>query len=216
MKIQAFDYSVNLLRALLWQYNEAARLEGLVQQKQDWYNVAQSEFWSNWYDDVFNLQTANDFGLTVWAIILGLPLAVTLPVPDDQDFFGFAPDDVNFTNGGFAGSSGPIVLNTEQKRLALRLRYYQLTTRFSVTQANAIIAAVFGPGAGYVVDGLNMRIRYVFSIPLSPDLQFVLTQYDLLPRPAGVMADFVILGETDGFGFGAYHFNFNQGNFYHA
>lgn len=216
MKIQAFDYSVNLLRALLWQYNDAGRLEGLLQQKQDWYNVAQSDFWSNWYDDVFNLQTANAFGLQVWAIILGLPLAVSPEVPVGQAFFGFAADDRNFTNGNFAGSAGPIILDVAQQRLALRLRYYQLTTRFSVPQANAIIAAVFGAGAGYVNDGLNMRIRYVFNIPLSPDLQFVLTQYDLLPRPAAVMADFVVLGDVDGFGFGAYHYNFTQGNFYHA
>jgi len=43
-----------------------------------------------------------------------------------------------------------------------------------------------------------------------------LTEYDLLPRPAGVAIDYVIVGEADGFGFGRYHETFTNGNFYHA
>lgn len=216
MKIQAFDFSVDLMRAILWQYTDAARLIALLQAKQDWYDENQTAFWQNWYDDVFNLQTANDFGLSVWAIILGLPLAVA---PDDsagQDIFGFAADDFNFNHGNFASDGAQIILTTEQKRLVLRLRYYQLTTRHSVTQANAIMAAVFGPGEVYVVDSLLMKIRYVFAAAPSPQVQFILTNYDLLPRPAGVKADYIVQGEADGFGFGAFHENFNNGNFYHA
>jgi len=216
MKIQALDYSVNLLRALLWQYNEAERLEGLLRAKQSWYDENQTQFFTDWYADVFNLQTANDFGLAVWAIILGLPLAVA---PDDstgQDIFGFAADDENFNNGNFAASGASIVLTTEQKRLVLRLRYFQLTTRHSVTQANEILKAVFGAGQVYVVDSLLMKIRYVFTTPPAPQVQFILTNYDLLPRPAAVKADYIVMGEADGFGFGAFHENFNNGNFYHA
>lgn len=216
MKIQAFDYSVNLLRALLWQYNEAERLEALVRAKQSWYDENQTQFFTNWYDDVFNLQTANDFGLAVWAIILGLPLAVS---PDDntgQDIFGFAADDENFNNGNFAANGTTIILTQEQKRLVLRLRYFQLTTRHSVTQANEILKAVFGDGACYVSDSLLMKIRYVFTTAPDPQVQFILTNYDLLPRPAGVKADYVVIGDADGFGFGAFHENFNNGNFYHA
>jgi hypothetical protein len=216
MKIQAFDFSVNLMRALLWQYNDALRLQAILQAKQDWYNVNQSGFWVNWYDDIFNLQTANDFGLAVWAIILGLPLAVAPSTSEDQDIFGFASDDFNFGNGNFAANGTTIVLTTEQKRLVLKLRYYQLTTRHSVTQANAILKAVFGDGAAYVVDSLLMKIRYVFAVAPAPQVQFILTNYDLLPRPAGVKADYIVQGEADGFGFGAFHENFNNGNFYHG
>jgi len=216
MKIQAFDYSVNLMRALLWQHNDAARLQGLLQSKQDWYNENQSAFWSDWFDDVFNLQTANDFGLAVWAIILGLPLAVAPTATGEQDIFGFAADDENFNNGNFAADGSQIVLATEQKRLVLRLRYYQLTTRHSVTQANAIMRAVFGDGWGFVSDSLLMKIRYVFAVAPAPQVQFILTNYDLLPRPAGVKADYIVQGDADGFGFGAFHENFNNGNFYHA
>lgn len=216
MKIQAFDYSVNLLRALLWQYNEAERLEALVRAKQAWYDENQTQFFTNWYDDVFNLQTANDFGLSVWAILLGLPLAVSPNDSGDQNIFGFGVEWENFNNGNFAASGSTIVLTTEQKRLVLRLRYFQLTTRHSVTQANEILKAVFGEGAVYVSDSLLMKIRYVFTTAPDPQVQFILTNYDLLPRPAGVKADYVVIGDADGFGFGTFHENFNNGNFYHA
>ena len=55
MKIQALDYSLNLLRAMLWQYNDAARLEGLLRAKQAWYDQNQTEFWEAWVRDVFDL-----------------------------------------------------------------------------------------------------------------------------------------------------------------
>lgn len=215
MNIQAFDFSLNLLRAILWQYNDATRLQSLLQSKQDWYAANYSAFWSDWITDVFNLRTANDFGLSVWAVILGLPLAV-VPEPDpDKPIFGFAADDENFTNGNFA-ASGSVGLSTEQKRIALRLRYFQLIGRHSVAQANRFMTDVFGPGWGYVSDSLLMRVRYVFEIPLGPQLEFVLNEYQLLPRPAGVGADYVVLGDVGGWGFGAYRENFNNGNFYNA
>jgi len=215
VRIQEFDYSVDVLRSLLWQYNQASNLEALVTAKQAWYDAYQSTFWSDWYRDVFDLRTANDFGLAVWSIILGLPVSVVPSVDPGRLVFGFASDDKNFSNGNFAGAGG-VNLTTEQMRIVLRLRYYQLTTRASVAQANHILDTVFGEGVAYVVDGLDMTIRYVFVVTLDASLQFVLTNYDILPRPAGVFSDFISLGGDVGWGFGPYRKNFNNGNFYHA
>lgn len=217
MNIQPFDYSVNLLRNLLWQYNDAVNLQALIQQKEDWYTENHEEFWTDWYTDVFNLQTANDFGLAVWAVILGIPLVIT-PDPDpDKIAWGFGAPHVNFNNGNFSSSGTGYGLTTEQKRLVLRLRYFQLITRGAVPEVNAFLAWVFGEGAVYVTDGLNMHARYVFSPGALPSaVELVLTSYDLLPRPAGVGVDFVVIGEADGWGFGRYRQNFNNGNFYHG
>lgn len=71
---QEFDFSINLLEALIWQYNNAPRLESLLRQKQTWYDVNNRDFWQDWLRDVFDLRTANTFGLRVWSIILGLSL----------------------------------------------------------------------------------------------------------------------------------------------
>lgn len=213
MKIQAFDYSVNLLQAILWQYNEAERLQSLLQQKNDWYIDNQTEFWTDWYNDVFNLQTANDFGLTVWAIILGIPLTITNPVIEAGDKWGFGAFRFNFTNGNFAQVQNGINLPTEQRRLILRLRYFQLITRGAIPEINQFLKFAFADfGNVYVLDGLNMTMTYVFTFAPPSQLFEVLQDLDVLPRPAGVGINFVIT-TRETFGFGEFHKNFNNGNF---
>lgn len=215
-QIQALDFSVDLLRALLWQYNAAPRLESLLQQKQQWYDENQKAFWENWVRDVFDLRTANDFGLAVWAIILNIPLAVAAQGDGDKTPWGFGQYHENFANGNFSAIASS-QLSTEQKRLVLRLRYFQLVTRGTVPEINEFFAYLFEPlGRAYVNDGYDMTARYVFEFPLSSALEMVLTEYDLLPRPAGVKIDFVVTGDADGWGFGRYHENFTNGNFSHA
>ncbi|WP_231668322.1 DUF2612 domain-containing protein [Ralstonia solanacearum] len=54
-------------------------------------NATHTAFWENWIRDVFDLRTANDFGLSVWSEILGVPLAVTVdPTKPGTPVFGFA------------------------------------------------------------------------------------------------------------------------------
>lgn len=216
MKTQAFDFSLNLLRAMLWQYNDAPRLESLVAQKQAWLDVENEGFWGDWVRDVFNLVTANDFGLSVWAIILDVPLTIASASPDDDGhvIWGFALDDENFDNGNFAPWA-VLPLTTEQCRLILRLRYFQLVTRGTVPEVNEFFSGLFSDqGSAYVVDGLDMSARYIFGFPLSTNLQVVFTYFDLLPRPAGVRVDYVVIPDSFGWGFGRYHFNFENGNFH--
>jgi hypothetical protein len=217
MSIQAFDFSVDLLKALLWQYNEAERLEALVRKKQEWYDLNQQGFWEDWVRDVFDLRTANDFGLSVWAILLDIPLTVgSQNDSPTKPIWGFGAYREGFNNGNFASSSGA-ALTTEQKRLVLRLRYFQLVNTGSVTEINAFFAYLFEPlGVAWVNDGYAMNARYVFEFPLDSALEVVLTEFDLLPRPAGVRVDYVVIGDADGWGHGRYRENFNNGNFYHG
>lgn len=213
MRIQALDYSVNLLQALLWQYNEALKLQSLLESKQDWYNVEYSEFWENWYRDVFDLRTANDFGLSVWAIILNVPLTITSGGEPSTNLWGFGPFRKNFNRGNFAPSTSGIKLTTAQKRLVLQLRYFQLVTRGAIPEINKFLAYVFADyGKVYVLDGLDMTMDYIFTFTPPSQLRFVLESFDVLPRPAGVGVNFVVL-IRDTFGFGPFHQNFNRGTF---
>lgn len=192
MNTQAFDFSVNLLSALLWQYNEAERLQAILNAKQTWYNEAQQGFWFDWLSDVFDLTTANDFGLSVWAAILDVPLVIVPAAQLAKPLFGFGANNVGFTRGNFAAPGVMSSLSTAQRRLVLRLRYFQLTTRGAVTEVNAFLADVFGPGVCYVEDLGNMAARYVFTVPPSSAVQLVLTEFDVLPRPAGVAVTYVV------------------------
>lgn len=215
-QIQTFDFSVDLLRALLWQYNKAERLEGILRQKQAWYDANQSEFWDNWARNVFDLRTANDFGLAVWSIILDLPLTIAgTPDPAGKPIFGFGEYHENFTRGNFTSLTGS-PLSTSQKRILLQLRYFQLVTRGTVPEVNEFLRTTFADiGTVYVLDDLDMTIRYIFP-PMPASLRNVIEQFDLLPRPAGVKVALQVLRPAGGFGFGVYHKNFTRGNFYHA
>lgn len=214
-RVQALDFSVDLMSALLWQYNDAARLESLLAQKQTWYDVNQSAFWSDWVRDVFDLRTANDFGLSVWSIILDFPAVIQSQEPADKPIWGFGQYREPFNNGNFARSTS--ALSTDQRRLALQLRYFQLVTTGAVPEVNEFFAYVFAPyGPAYVTDGLDMTAVAVMGFPIPPGLEVLFAEFDLLPRPAGVKLSVISSVETNGWGFGRYRDTFTQGNFYHA
>lgn len=221
MMIQLFDYSVDLLQAILWQYNEALRLQSLLQSKQAWYDLNQEDFWIGWYNDVFNLVTATDFGLAIWARILNIPLYINInPEPDDAPIFGFneVPSIntyVNFENGNFSNQGSSIFLTTEQQRLVLRLRYYQLISRGAIPEINSFLNALFSPtgGACWAIDNFDMTMTYVFNFPIDSTLLQVIEMLDVFPRPAGVGVTFEVLNDSV-FGFGDNNQNFGNGNFF--
>lgn len=213
-RIQPFEPFTDLRLALLWQYDKAARLQALIDAKQAWYDAQHSAFWSDWVRDVFDLRTANDFGLSVWARILNVPLLAIAPGSGDREVFGFGEFNLNFENGNFGRDrDAALSLTTEQRRLALRLRYFQLVSRGTVPEINGFLRTLFGDqGLAYVLDGLDMSLTYVFTFLPDPSVLFVLEQFDLLPRPAGVRVS-ILINPADRFGFDPYYLNYENSNF---
>ena len=222
--IQDFDFEVNVLRALIWQYNNAQKLMGLLERKQVFYDEQQRDFWRNWIRDVFDLRTANDFGLAIWAKILNVPLTdQEFDSPDDYLAFTFS--DVvgidatlptsNFNNGNFATTTGLVALNTEQKRLLLRLRYFSLVTAATVPEINQFLNFLFADTniRAYVRDNNDMTIDYVFGRIPDSEVLYVLQNFDALPRPSAVGSN-IVIDVVSSWGFGTHRFNFNRGNFF--
>lgn len=214
--IEQFDFSVNLLKALLWQYNEAVTLQAILQAKSDWYDANQTQFWQQWIANVFNLETADEFGLRVWSIILNLPLFVASE-PDSltKPTFGFNdPYFKNFNRGNFSSLTGSTNdLPLETKRLALRLRYFQLCSSGTVPEINRFLAYIFADrGQVYLVDKHNMTQEYHFNFPITSDLQYLFNNFDILPRPTGVSSTYINVTRKC-FGFSPFGLNFNNGNF---
>jgi hypothetical protein len=193
-RLQKLDYSVDVLRVLLWQYNNANHLEGLLRLKQTFYNENQRDFWQSWINDVFNLNTCNLFGVSVWSKILDYPLTLEVnKSPGNYPAFSFS-DDVgvstspikNFSYGNFATPADEFEnLTLDQNRLLLKLRYFNLITDASVSHINFILSIVFGSGVSYVQDNQDMTLTYVFKY-LEATTRYFLVELDLLPRPSGV------------------------------
>lgn len=194
MRNQQFDFSVNALQALLWEYDDAPALTSLMQGKQSWYDTNQSAFWNDWVVNVFDLRTANDFGCAVWAVILRIPLTVVVPAVTKATF-GFSPFYSNFDRSNFSTKGqATLPLTLDQKRLVLQLRYFQLITRGTIPAINAFFKRTFANlGPVYVQDNLNMSLTYHFGFVVPSSLQFILQFYDLLPRPAGVSVSYTSL-----------------------
>jgi hypothetical protein len=211
--VQPLDTSANLLAALLWQHNNATRLTCLMQAKQAWINTNQADFWTNWVRDVFDLRTANAFGLQVWGIILGIPISIgTNSAPVIRPAFGFSTENENFDNANFLpGQGNGENLTLDEARFLLQLRYFCLICRPCTVQVNQFLARVF-PGVA-CFDTFDMSgIDYVFQTPPSPALATLLQRYDVLPRAATVGTGSSVLGRPR-FGFGEYNENFNNGTF---
>ena len=214
MDRQVFDDSVDVLKALLWQYNDATNLQGLLESKQSWYNSEYEDFWNTWFDDVFNIDTCNDFGASVWAIILGISFTVQFP-PQDSPSWGFDPYNLNFFSANFgAASQTSKTVNLTQKRLILKLRYFQLISRGTIPETNQFMDYLFrNEGTVFVQDLYDMTYAvYIFDFAPTSQTLFVLQQYDLLPRPAGVGVQLQIVTRS-AFGFAPYNLNFYSANF---
>lgn len=143
-----------IFQALLWQYDAASSLSALVNQKTDWYRTWDDNFWNSWITNVFNLVTANSFGLSVWSVILQVPSFLNSAVVDNSNIFGFnayVPPNTppvllntykNFNTdspgigANFAGAGDSTILTVEQQRWLLRLRYLYLVSRGSCSQSN--------------------------------------------------------------------------------
>lgn len=213
---QELDFNVNLLRSILWQYENADKLKALVLGQQEWINENHTEFWNNWIRDVFNLKTANAFGLAVWARILNVSLTIDREQNID-DVFGFGIEHENFNNGGFGVAAGAIDnVSVEQARKILLARYFTLTYAPTAPNINMILEVIFGEGAVYVVDSLDMRYEYRFNSDPDYGTRELIKNVDFLPRPAAVSASYTtipVAGSGFGFGFGENNLNFENGGF---
>jgi hypothetical protein len=218
--IEDFDFNVDLLKGiLLWRNNEAPNITALLEGKQAWYEQNHTQFWNDWCTNVFNIDTATEFGLSVWALILGMPLTLIVQ-PNQGPQWGFGVKGTNnhrfnFNNGNFGTAQSGVGLTLDQKRILLKLRYYQLTSRCTVPEMNRRIKAILGQfGNVYVLDANNMQfVTFVFGFQPNSALQFILENFDVLPRPAGVGVR-IIVSTRPAFGFGAFNQNFNNGTFW--
>lgn len=219
--IEDFNFSVDVLSALIWRNNSATTLQELLTDKQAWYVQNHTDFWDNWIVDVFNVDTANEFGLSVWAQILGVPLQLIAPANQGPQF-GFGPDlaghfngRYNFNRGNFGVSQAGVGLTLVQKRIIIKLQYLKLTTRCTIPELNSRIKAILGDQGGiYVLDANNMSFTtYVFDFVPNNQLAFILENFDVLPRPAAVGVRYVVATGKRTFGFGLNNQNFNNGNF---
>lgn len=189
--IQQFDFEVNVLNALIWQYGEAPNLLAILNAKDAWYEANFTQFWQDYIANIFDLRTANAFGLSVWSIILGQ--SILTPFAAIGDVWGFDSNNENFDNGSFGSEEGGnATYSLEIARLLLRIRYFQLAGTCAIPDINRMLAYLFEPyGQAYLIDNHDMTQTYMFEFVLPTEMEYMLNNTNVLPRPAGVKSTIV-------------------------
>lgn len=222
MQIYNLDFNINLLRSILWQYNDAEHLQALINAEAEFYSLSSAGFWQNWYRDVFNLDTANDFGLIIWSVILGSYRDVRLNTESRGRIFGFnakegvalANSNQNFNFGNFTSSESIVSVNRDQLRMLLKIRAMQLVSNGSAYDINRMLNRVFPDNSVFCRDNLDMTMTYVFTEAPSMDILFLLQKAEVFRPPAAIGYNVRVFSART-WGFGAHRMNFHRGNFFH-
>lgn len=149
----------------------------------------------NFYDQVWNIDTAEGWGLDFWGEIVGVSRILTVT----SQYFGFAnANDVNIVGFDqaplYSGQSltGNVSLTDDAFRTLIRAKAAANISDCSIPSINAIMTTLFGSsGVCYCTDGLDMTMTYVFEFTLSPVQISIIETAGVLPRPAGVSATIV-------------------------
>lgn len=167
MKIFNKDWLIDLEKSILWQYDKSYKLKSLIEQKQAWYKENVTDFITNFFKNIFNLKTANDFGLAVWGKLLNFPRQIKKK--DDDSILD---------------------LSTEQYRFLLQAQILKFKMKCTIPEINRYLRTIFNEETNenvYVIDNHNMTITYIIQPnSLSDEIKDLIENYDFLPCPTGV------------------------------
>jgi Protein of unknown function (DUF2612) len=178
-----FDVS----QTIISQYSSSPAITSLINSWNQAIDPAMSI--QNFYDVVWNIQSASGFGLDNWGLILGVSRYLELPNADE--YFGFAGTSnspFNVAPWYIGGStSSAFALSDTQYRQLLLAKAKSNISNCSIATLNQLAQAVFGTGAMFVVDLGNMAMEYVFTtVPTAVD-QAIAENSGVLPHPTGVL-----------------------------
>lgn len=144
----------------------------------------------SFYDLVWNIETAEGWGLDVWGRIVGVSRVLTVAI---EPLFGFKearPGVYSFNEGIFysgGSTTSNFALSDPAYRTLILAKAASNICDGSTRGINAVLMALF-PGRGdcYVVDNRDMTMVYKFTFILTAVERAIVLQSGALPRPAGV------------------------------
>lgn len=200
------------------QYANSPVLEALCADFQAWIDPTVNL--QNFFDQFWNIATAQGSFLDQWGTILGISRYVD--IPPVGTFFGFydgVGDYAPFAQAPFyAGSAATqaYALSDAAYSTLLLAKAFSNICRTCIPVMNQLLSMIFpGYGSAFVIDFQNMTMGFYFTWSLSSVQQAILVQSGVLPHPTGVA--YVIVDYDPGatFGFsGSGCQPFGQGVFY--
>lgn len=173
---------------------------------------------NQFYRMVFNIETAQGFGLDIWARIVGVNRALSIPNPN-ENYFGFSETDkyLPFNQAPFyGGGEGESTFQMDDTtfRNAILTKAYSNILYATAPNINAFLKVAFKTTRAYYLITGHMAATYVFENRLSEIDKNLIYHQNILPRPSGVGISIQELNLGDFFGFyGSGYQPFNQAPF---
>ena len=193
----------NYLEAVISQYGNSPRLLLLIQGFHDAVGI-DADF-DAFYNNIWNIDTAQGAGLDVLGRIVGVSRVITIPAGTTNfGFYDGVGDYLPFGQAPFY--AGATTQNYPLSDAAFRtLILIKAAANIAATNSqtlNQLLSSLFaGRGRAYVNDLGHMQMRFTFEFYLQPYELVILTAGGVIPRSTGVQATLIQCPQFSTFGF---------------
>lgn len=158
--------------------------------------IDQTQNFDNFFDLIWNVDTAVGIGLDIWGRIVGVTRVLQV---ESGDFFGMkgpggSSGDPYNVSPFYAGSSltTNFSLTDNAFRQLIFAKALANISDGSIPSINQLLINLFGAsGNCYCTDGEDMTMTYTFEFELDPVQSAIIGQSGVLPKPVGVLASVV-------------------------
>lgn len=213
----------NYTDTLLSQYANSPTITALITDFNEW--IDPTIDLNNFYSNIFNVLTCDDYGLDCWGKIVNVSRYVQITQSPVDLGFKEAYTVLTATTGAQPFGQAPMYdglvstlnfrLATEVYRKLILVKAMTNITNCTVPSLNKLLNYLFaGEGRCYVVDTGSMQLRYVFEFNLTASELSIMLYSGAIPRPAGVQASVMQITPSQTFGFNGQGQPFGSGVFF--
>lgn len=208
----------NVHQTIISQYATSPTINQLIESMNEYIDPRTNM--QMFYDFVWNIDTAQGFGLDIWGKIIDV--GRTFKVVRRYQSLGFdeGHDYQPFGQAPFFDSSyiETVTLDDSTYKTLIMVKALANISATNAKTLNILLRQLFDNRRCYVSDMGEMRMNYVFEFILTEIEYAILTQSNVMPKPAGVEVNIIQLASDQLFGFvesGSAQ-PFGQGPFYPA
>lgn len=195
---------INIKDTLLSQYANSPVILSIINSINE--SIDPSVNIDDFYNKVWNILTAEGFGLDIWGRIVGVSRILSIASGkslgfDEGGTIDYDPFGQSKFYSGIASTSN-YALSDDAFRVLILVKALSNISRTSISIYNKILMQLFpGRGNAYVSDTGNMNARLTFEFALLPFEIEILKQSGAFSNPTGVLFQIMDIAIPHTFGF---------------